>query len=83
MYIENEETRYWELEARDAHEWRMFISSLCLEIYRTRDRWTPEALTYLGELDRARAIFDGQYHYARARETLAHEDLTLSDMFAA
>jgi hypothetical protein len=81
MDQENEDVLYWDGEAKEAHEFGM----LCRRIWTDHFRRTRETSglidwAYLDDLDRARAIFDAQYHVALAHRDLASAGLTLADL---
>jgi hypothetical protein len=83
MYLDNEDTRYWESEAEDARGWMRVVYAIRRDIRRRMPGYSAEKYDLLNEADRAYALFYAQYHYANAHAELGHYGLSLSDMFAA
>ena len=83
MYLDNEDTQYWESEAEDARSWMRVVHAIRRDVQRRMPGYSVEKYDLYGEVDRAYALFYAQYSYATAHAELGHYGLSLSDMLAA
>lgn len=83
MFLENEDTRYWESEAREALGWLNVVREVRRDIRRRMPLTDIRRWDLYDDMDQAHTLLWSQYHYASARADLAHGGFTWADLFAA
>ncbi|GAB3706014.1 hypothetical protein GCM10027598_07860 [Amycolatopsis oliviviridis] len=80
MYLDTEDTRFWESEARDALEWLNVVREVQKDIRRRKpaNRWD-----LYEDLMLASDLLWSKYHYASANLAIHRSGLTMADMLAA
>jgi len=82
MFVEDEDTRYWESVLDDAWSWRKSVRAMRWESRYRYEITDPRWSTARDELDRALAVLDAKASFAEFRLELARVGLTVADMWA-
>lgn len=72
---------YWQRVASAAHQWGHVVHSIWMQAFRAHREGTfnGDFYPYLDELEKARTMFEAEYHLALTCRTLADADIPLVD----
>lgn len=83
MFVDDDDTRHWESVADDAWSWWRSVRVMWRENRRRYPIGDPLWRTTRDDLERASAMFEAKYNFARFRLELARVGLTVDDMWTA
>ncbi|MFI7115131.1 hypothetical protein ACWEOG_22365 [Amycolatopsis japonica] len=84
MFLDTEDTRYWESEAQDALSWKRVVREIKNDILRRHKEVinTDEMIDIYDDIDRADGHFMALYCNANAHLALARRGMTFNDLLA-